>query len=167
MGTEFNTLLFQQKNHTHITEANMQLHMLYIESIPCCRTSMMEMRRNSSGIGAIAVAGLMKENDLDNEADALIHYIRNELHFENQFEVSYCKLQGSNPRLVINMVMGYIEEIQPERIMFGCRGYVRLPESEDQTHDIKTFKNQCRLVRHKKCESCKKELENKKEERRK
>ena len=89
------------------------------------------------------------------------------LHFENQFEVSYCKLQGSNPRLVINMVMGYIEEVQPERIMFGCRGYVRLPESEDQTHDIKTFKNQCRLVKHKKCDSCKKELDNKREERRK
>ena len=101
--------------------------MLYIESIPCCRSSMMEMRRNSSGVGAIAIAGLMKENDLDNEADALIHFIKNELKFENKFQVSYCKLQGSNPRLVINMVSGYIEEIEPDRIMFGCRGYdVRL-----------------------------------------
>ena len=67
---------------------DMQLHMLYIESIPCCRTSMMEMRRNSSGIGAIAVAGLMKENDLESEADALIHYIRNEFAgSKNMFKV--------------------------------------------------------------------------------
>ena len=127
---------------------------------------MMEMRRNSSGVGAIAIAGLMKENDLDNEADALIHFIKNELKFENKFQVSYCKLQGSNPRLVINMVSGYIEEIEPDRIMFGCRGYVRLPESEDQTHDISTFRKASRLVRHKKCENCTKELTSKREVRR-
>ena len=71
---------------------DMQLHMLYIESIPCCRTSMLEMRRTSSGVAAIAVAGIMKANHLDSEAEALIHHIRNELKFENQFEVSYGNL---------------------------------------------------------------------------
>merc|ERR1711935_626506 len=141
----------------------MEIEMLYMHHTACCETTHKEMRRNASGASAIAVRKLVDENKLENEAEALIQHIKDEFKeelavFNNTINVVYTELDGSNPRLVINKTLEHIEATNPDKIVFGIRGIVRLRET---VNEIEAFKKQCQLVKHKECLDCKKAADKK------
>merc|ERR1711972_141983 len=125
---------------------------------------MLYMHLNSPTIApAIAIKKLIDEHKFANEAEALIHYCKQEFKaelavFNNPINVCYTELDGASPLLVINKTLEHIEATNPDRIVFGIRGIVRL---RDTVNEIEPFKKQCQLVKHKECEDCKKEAERK------